>query len=289
GEAERLSRLYQPDLMGELLLARGNLFLARGDLPAAENAYLQSLRFARANKQSFLTLKSLGSLGWVSMEEEHYDESIDWDTEALSLGRSLNARIAIEKVLGNEGWNYYKMGDLDNALLLLQQAKEAAHRLSGTKDEMTWTRDIGAVEIGQRAYLAAERDYQEALRLARQMDNKAGAAVCLYSLASVSLYEGMSSEAKEYNREALVLAREEGDHTSELYSLRTDGYIAYSDKNFALAESDFHAVLADKAADSFLRWEAGVGLAVTYSAQQRPAYADASFRKSLATIEAARS
>jgi CHAT domain-containing protein len=289
GEAGRLSRLYQPHLTGEVLLARGNLFLARGDFPAAENAYLQSLRFARADGQAFLTLKSLGSLGWVSMEEGHYDKSIDWDTEALSLGRSLNARIAIEKVLGNEGRNYYKMGDLDNALLLLQGAKEAAHRLSGTKDEMNWARNIGAVEIAQRSYSAAERDYKEALRLATQMDDKAAAAVCLYSLASVSLYEGKNSQAREYNREAVALAREGGDHTSELYSLITEGYIECSDQNFALAESDFHAVLADKAADNFLRWEAEVGLAVTYSAQHRPAYADASFRKSLATIEAARS
>src|SRR5260370_14954182 len=157
--------------MGELLLARGNLLVARGDFHAAEAAYLHSLRLARERKQSFLTLKSLGSLGWVSMEEEHYDESIDWDTEALSLGQSLNARIGIEKVLGNEGWSYYKMGDLDNALSLLQEAKVAAQQLGGTKDEMLWIRNIGAIEIDQRSYSAAERDYREALRLARQMEN----------------------------------------------------------------------------------------------------------------------
>lgn len=289
GEAERLAKLYQPDLMGELLLARGNLFFAHGDLLAAENAYLQSLRFARANKQSFLTLKSLGSLGWVSMEEEHYDESIDWDTEALRLGRSLNARIAIEKVLGNEGRNYYKMGDLDNALLLLQQAREAAHRLSGTKDEMTWTQNIGAVEIAQQSYSAAERDYREALRLAREMDNKAAAAVCLYSLASVNLYEGKSSEAKEYNREAADLAREAGDHTSELYSLITNAYIAYSDKSFGVAESEFHAVLEDKTADNFLRWKAQGGLTGVYAEENRPADADAYFRKEIMTLSASRS
>ena len=146
GEAERLAGLHQPELMGEVLLGRGNLLFARGDLRSAENAYLQALRFARDNKQSFLTLKSLGSLGWVTMEEERYDESIDWDTDALSLGRSLNARIAIEKVLGNEGWNYYKMGDLDNALSLSQQAKLDAQQLGGSKDEMLWIRNIGAIE-----------------------------------------------------------------------------------------------------------------------------------------------
>ena len=289
GEAQHLAGLYQPDLMGELLLARGNLFLARGDLPAAENSYLQSLRFARENKQSFLTLKSLGSLGWVSMEQEHYDESIDWDTEALGLGRSLNARIGIEKVLGNEGWNYYKMGDLDNARSLLEEAKEAAHKLGGSKDEMLWIRNIGAIEIAQRSYFAAERDYQEALRLAREMENKAVAAVCLHSLASIKLYEGKTGEATAYNREAVLLAREGGDHTSELYSLITDGYIAYGDKNFPLAESDFQAVVADKSADNFLRWEAEASLTGVYAEENRPADADASFRKEMVTLSASRS
>ncbi len=289
GEAERLAGLHQPELMGEVLLGRGNLLFARGDLRSAENAYLQALRFARDNKQSFLTLKSLGSLGWVTMEEERYDESIDWDTDALSLGRSLNARIAIEKVLGNEGWNYYKMGDLDNALSLSQQAKLDAQQLGGSKDEMLWIRNIGAIKISQRDYSAAERDYQEALRLARQMDNKAVAAVCLYSLASVKVYEGKTNEATAYNRQALALAQETDDHTSELYSLITGGYIAYAEKDFSPAESDFRAVIDDKRADNYLRWEAEASLSAVYVEENRQADAEAYFRKELMTLSASRS
>lgn len=289
GEAERLAQLHQPQLMGEVFLGRGNLFLARGELGTAESAYRQALRFAREKKQTFLTLKSLGSLGWVTMEEERYDESIDWDTEALSLGRSLNARIAIEKVLGNEGWNYYKMGDLDNALSLSQQAKLDAQQLGGSKDEMLWIRNIGAIEISQRAYSAAERDYQGALRLARQMDNKAVAAVCLYSLASVKLYEGKTSEATAYNQEAAALARETGDHTSELYSLITAGYIEYVKKNFSPAESDFRTVMEDKSADNYLRWEAEASLTAVYVEENRPSDAEAHFRKEIKTLSASRS
>jgi CHAT domain-containing protein len=287
--AEQLAQSRRSKLQGEVFLARGTLLVLQGDPSSAQASFHKALQEAQHNADPFLEARASGSLGLVSMNEEHFDESIDWYTQSLKVSQSLDARIITEKTLGNMGWNYYKMGDLDNALLLLQQAKEAAQRLSGTKDEMIWTRNIGAVELAQRSYSAAGRDYEEALRLARQIDDKAAAAVCLYSLASVSIQEGKSSEAKEYNREALVLAHEGEDHTSELYSLRTDGYIAYSDKNFALAESDFHAVLADKAADKFLRWEAEGGLTGVYAEENRPATADEYFRKEIMTLSASRS
>jgi CHAT domain-containing protein len=287
--AEQLAQSRRSKLQGEVSLARGTLHFLQGNFPPAQASFHAALQDAQQNGDLFLESRASGSLGLVKMSQEHFDESIDWYTKSLKVSQSLDARIVTEKTLGNMGWNYYKMGELDNALLLLQQAKEAAQRLSGTKDQMVWTRNIGAVEIAQRSYSAAGRDYKEALRLARQLDDKAAAAVCLYSLASVSLEEGKSSEAKEYNREAVVLAREGGDHTSELYSLRTDGYIAYRDKNFALAESDFHAVLADKAADNFLRWEADGGLTGVYAEENRPADADAYFRKEIMALSASRS
>jgi CHAT domain-containing protein len=287
--AERLAKSDAPSLLGEVFLSDGNLSVARGDYPAAEADFRRSLQFAREQNQTFLRLKALGSLGFVAMQQEHYDESIDWDNEALNLAQTLGAQIAIEKILGNEGWSYYKMGDLESAILLLEEAKDGAQRSGGSKDEMIWVRNIGTVEIAERSYPAAERDYQEALRLARQMENKAVAVVCLYSLASVKLYEGKSDEASAYNREAIELARATGDHTSELYSLITGGYIAYGDKRFPLAESDFRAVLTDKSVDNYLRWESEAGLATLYAAENRPVDAEAYFRKEILTLSASQS
>ncbi len=286
--AQQLAESYDPASLGEVALGRGNLFVTRNDYPAAEEAYRQSLEFARSRNQPFLRLKALGSLGLTSMQQEHYDEAIDWDTEALNLARSLDAQIAVEKVMGNEGWNYYKMGDLETARSLLVQAKQAAHDLGGIKDETIWIRNMATVEIAQRSYPEAERNYQEALRLARQMENKAVAVVCLYSLANVKLYEGKNDEAEAYNQEAMALARAAHDHTSELYALITGGYIAVAGNNFPLAESDFHSVLADKNADGYLRWEAQAGLTGVYADANRPADADRYFRKEIMTLSASR-
>jgi tetratricopeptide (TPR) repeat protein len=270
GEAEHLARLYEPHLMGELLLARGNLFLGRGDFPSAENAYRESLRFARENQQSFLTLKSLGSLGWVSMEEEHYDESIDWDTQALELSRTLDARTATEKVVGNMGRSYYKMGDFDRALSLLQEAEDASIQLGVNKDELIWLMNIAEIEYGQGLYAAAERDFQQGLFLARKLENRTSIATCLSNVAVVELKEHKYDAAEQHSREALAIERKDGDRLRWLQSLITDAYVAADKNDFGAAESDLTQVIREKNLDRYLTRQAEAGFADVYAAQNRP-------------------
>ncbi len=288
-KAERVSRLYQPDLMGEILLGRGNLFLARGDLPSAENAYLQSLRLARENKQSFLTLKSLGSLGWVSMEEEHYDQSIDWDIKALEMARALGARVAIEKVTGNMGRSYFKMGDFERASSLLTEAKDASIQLSANKDEMLWLMNIGEIEYAQERYPPAERDFQQGLVLARRLENRASIATCLSNLAVVELKERKYDAAEEHNREALAVEHQDGDRPRWLQSMITDADIAADENDFGAAEQALTQVIREKNLDGYLTRQAETSFADVYSAQNEPRHAEVHFRKAMATIEAARS
>jgi CHAT domain-containing protein/Flp pilus assembly protein TadD len=289
GEAEHLARLYEPHLMGELLLARGNLFLARGDFPSAENAYRESLRFARENQQSFLTLKSLGSLGWVSMEEEHYDESIDWDTQALELSRTLDARTATEKVVGNMGRSYYKMGDFDRALSLLQEAEDASIQLGVNKDELIWLMNIAEIEYGQGLYAAAERDFQQGLFLARKLENRTSIATCLSNVAVVELKEHKYDAAEQHSREALAIERKDGDRLRWLQSLITDAYVAADKNDFGAAESDLTQVIREKNLDRYLTRQAEAGFADVYAAQNRPTDAEVHFHKAMVAIEAARS
>jgi CHAT domain-containing protein len=288
-EADRLARSYQPDLLGEVALSRGNLAVARGSWASAEAAFLQSFQFARQNNQTFLTLKALGSLGFVSMREEQYDKAIDWDTQALELSRSMSARIVTEKVEGNLAWNYYRMGDLEKSLSLSTDAKGIAIQLGADKDEMLWLRNIGTIEGGQRDYQAAENDYLAALDLANKLGNKGVAGECLHNLAIVELKSGNYDEAERHVSEALNLEYGSNDRSMELYSVMTKGYIEGEKKEFGPAESDFRQVIGDRSSDTYLRWQAEVGLAKVYADANQPMYADEYFRKAMATIEAARS
>jgi CHAT domain-containing protein len=287
--ADQLARSDAPDLLGEIVLGRGTLEVLRGNPQAAEHAFRQSLQIALATNQKFLQARALGSLGLVAMKQERYDESIDWNAQALALSQSLGARTATEKILGNTGWSYYAMGDLDRALSLYTQAKDAAAQLGVTTDEALWLTNIGNVEYDQRSYAAAERDYQLALALARKLENKSATANCLNNLAHVALMEKKYGLAGEYNRQALALERESKDRSLELYSLITESYIAAGQKDFPRAEVDLREVLREKTSDSYLHWQAEYALANVCAAENRPARAEKHFRKTLSTLETVRS
>jgi CHAT domain-containing protein/tetratricopeptide (TPR) repeat protein len=288
-QAEHLAKSYQPDLLGEVYLSRGNLALACNDYPAAEPAFRRALQFSLEMKQSFLRLRALGSLGFVSMQKGHYDESIDWDTQALELSKFLGARIAGEKVEGNLAWNYFTMGDLEKALSLSIEAKNVATQSGAEKDAMLWLRNIGTIEYTQRDFSAAETDYLGSLVLARKLENETTAAECLNNLAHVELKKGRFDLAAKYNREALGLERANHDRSSELYSLITDGYIVADKNDFATAESDLIQVIREKTQDRYLIRQAEAGLAEVDVAMNKPASAEVHFQKAMATIEAARS
>ena len=288
-QAEQLATSHQRDLLGEVYLSRGNLALARNDYAAAESAFRRALQFALEMKQSFLRLRALGSLGFVSMEKGHYDESIDWDTQALELSKSLGARIVGEKVEGNLAWNYFTMGDLEKALSLSTEAKNVATQSGADKDAMLWLRNIGTIEYTQRDFSAAETNYLQSLDLARKLENNTTAADSLNNLAHVELKKGDYDLASKYNGAALGLERLNNDRSSELYSLITDGYIAADKNDFATAESDFTRVIREKTQDRYLVRQAEAGLADVYVATKKPADAEIHFQRAMATIEASRS
>jgi CHAT domain-containing protein len=287
--AEQLAHSNQPDLLGEIAISRGTLAFLRRDYGGAESAFHESLRIARARHQSFLEAKSLGSLGLVTMREERYDESIDWDDQALELSRSLGARTATAKILGNIGWDYYKMGDHDAALEHFLQARKDSAELGLQRDEFVWITNVGNVEYDQRSYAPAQRDFNAALTLARTLEDKSGTSVCLNNLALVELSEGNYDEAERDNRESLALKRATGDRGAELNSILTDGRIAEGKKDYKRAESDWGEVIGDRSADSSLRWQAEAAMAETYAVEKRTVDAQTHFLRAMATIDAARS
>ncbi len=288
-QAEQLAETDQPSLLGEVLVGRGTLAFMRGNLAGARADFHHALDFARQSHQTFLEARALGSLGLVAQQQEHYDESIDWYTQSISLSRTLGARAITAKTLGNMGWSYYRMGDGDEALALSVEAKNAAVELGVDKDEMLWLRNIGTIEGGRRSYTAAAHDYLLALKLANKLENKAVAGECLHDLAIVEFEDGNYDDAERHVRQALELENASHDRPMELYSIMTRGYIEAGIKDYSRAVSDFNEVIDDESSDTYVRWQAEVGLAKVYVDEKRPAKSEEYFRRAMATIEAARS
>lgn len=204
-QAQALAQAYHPELLGEVALRKGTLASLQGEAKTAESAYRDTLRIARDQKDAVLEVAALGSMGLVATQQEHYDESIEWNRDALRLSQSVGAKDSESYILGNLGWSYFEIGDYEKALELLEQAEGASGAAGSVGAQVDWLIEISGVDYYLHNYAAAEKEAQRALKLAHLLDQKAEIRDCLNSLSNVALRRKQFDVAEKYNEEALSI------------------------------------------------------------------------------------
>jgi len=76
---------------GELMLARGTLAASEDKLPAARLALRAALAIARSLHDRYLESTVDLNLGWLELQVEHFDESVDWSAKAYQISKELGA------------------------------------------------------------------------------------------------------------------------------------------------------------------------------------------------------
>jgi CHAT domain-containing protein len=284
-EAESLARANQPNLLGQIALRKGTLAFLRGNAPRARSEYLKALGIARNIHDPFLEGSSLGNLGLVSTKMEHYDESIDWNQQALKLSQTTGASGSTAVILGNMGWSYLEMGDYDNALAFFRQADAASGKAGSLSAQLEWKINMGNVYSSQANYDLAERAYQDALGLANKLNDDGAKAECFENIAVVALGRGQLDKALNYNEQVAPLVHA---HSDLVVSSVVAGRIHAMKHDYAQAQVVFNSVIRDEEAPTSLRWEAQARLARVYASDGKPADADQQFRHALNTIANAR-
>lgn len=287
-QAEALARQFHPELLGEVALRKGTLAFWQDDISGAGASYRVALQIARAQKDQFLETAALGSLALVATRQAHYDESIEWNREALQLSQSVGARSSAIYIEGNLGWSYLELGDYDNAVARFREAEDSSVKEGLIGSQLDWKTNIGAVDLYLRDYAAAERESLDALGLARRLGEKELIIECLNTLSDIALYQNRDDVADQYNGEALRLSRSSNDHLGELSSSIIQGRIESARRNREKAEQLLKGVIAGPAASASLRWEAEFRLATVYEDAGRLADAESEFRKSINAVESAR-
>jgi CHAT domain-containing protein len=283
-EAEALASILHSSLRGDVAQARGTLELDRRKYPEAAVAFRNVLAFAQHHNQPFLETLALGSLGNVSMWQEHYDEAIDWFKAALEKARALGSLSSESRALGNMGWNYSVVGDFDNAEASLAQAQSKAGQAGLTDNQTYWLNSLGEVYFRQRRYGAAEQTSGKALNLARGRDDKNTLTQCLNTLSEIELATGRFDLAEQHNQEAAAIENAGLDHFGVQYSQLIAGRIAAGKKQFSQAEAIFRKIIADPAVETPLKWQAESRLAQVYAAENQPAKAEREFRRAISAI-----
>lgn len=286
-DAQSQARSFQPSVLGDVALARGNLEWASGNYSAAEAEYRSARDIARQQNLPYLEINSAGDLGNVAMKLEHYDEAIEWFKLALAKSEALQTLFSMQLSLGNIGWNYSVVGDFDSAEAMLKQAEETARRAGMTGNRIYWLNALGDVYYQQHRYTEAEAASSRALDLARNRDDKNTVTECLNTLSEIELATGNLDLAEKHNQEAAAIENAGLDRSGVQFSQVISGRIAAGKKQFAQAEAAFQKILADPSAETSLKWQAESRLAQVYAAENQPAQAEREFRRAINTIREA--
>lgn len=288
-EATRRCEASDCSALGELLAARGFFEVERGDYREAQTVFEKVLLLARRGNDSFLEARALLQLSYATLQQEHFDESIDWSNLAYETGKKLGAQSIVLNSVGNLGWANFKTGDSEGALELLLQAEKRSEQLGLVGNQGAWLTAAGYVYVDQSNFAAAEDSYRKALDLATQINSKEDILNAQISLAFVSVLTGKLDLARQYSDQAVASARADGNRVDELYPLFTKGQVEARRGNPPQAEAIFSEVANDPKVDPSLKWAAQHELANLYADQHQPSKAQAAYLTTLTTFETARS
>jgi tetratricopeptide (TPR) repeat protein len=222
-EAQKVCGASSTASCGDVLQARGVLADEQDQLASAENLYQLSLAFARTHHDSFLESTSLLNLGNESLNQGRFDEAIDRSEAGYRVAKTADAKVPELVMLGNIGWAYYRLGDSEKALELLTESENAAAQAGDFFEEENSLTDIGYIYMDARKFDLAGRSFQTALQIAEGIKAQQDIYNVLRVLARLSLQTGDADGAGRYAQQALSMARENGNHTEELYPQLVQG------------------------------------------------------------------
>jgi CHAT domain-containing protein/Tfp pilus assembly protein PilF len=273
----------------EVLNAQGIIEINQGNFSAAERVLQAGLEEARVNDDRFLQTQTLMNLGIVSLRQDHYEDALARFGDASSLARSIGAKLALEKAIGNSGHIYYEIGDFSRSLDNYREAEKQAAELGVPKDQVLWLNNAGRSEyvLGDRD--AARQFYERSLSLARSIQNEKAVLDLHVDLGYLLLQLKDIHAAETHIREAVRMAALRKNDRDELEPMLLDALLldARGEKQSATkALLDFEAKAANVPS---LRWEAENDLARIYTETGRLGAADHWFRRAIDTFQRRRS
>ena len=286
-EAEHLASSHQPQLLCEVLNARGALEIDEKKFASADETLHQALALSRRLGNSRQEASILLNLALVATSQERYDEAIDLSQAALQLSRSLRMQSLVATILGNLGWAYFQLGDFNNALEFYKEGAEQSERSGLSGYTAYWFTGVANTYVMLRDYRSAEELAKSTLQRARSLNDAETITASLNALAEITLRLGRPDEAERYNQEAIQMEEKGLDHFGVQESLLLSGRIEMGKRHFGQAEKVFLRVMQDPGIETPLKWEVKARLATLHDAEGLTVKAEQEYQEAIKTIEKA--
>jgi CHAT domain-containing protein len=293
--AQAARRAGSQSLITQTELARGNSLVRLGIVEEAGTVFLDALRQARLQGDTYNEARALGNLGYLRMSEARYDEAIPFFHQADVLFERIPSRRFIARTLDNLGLCEFQLGETKKALPLYEEAGNRASSAALWSDEQVSLGRVGdCYYYGNGDFKDAVVYYRRALEIARRTQDEYWIANWLYQLASTSVDAGDLANAEQYNNEALALQEEMQNPVERLYPLLNSAQIAVARHQTDQAKKIYESIIASAAGETGLRnpellIEARSGMAQLMAKTGRLREAEDQFRKTLDAINTTRS
>ncbi len=284
-QADRLCSKRSLAKCGEVLSAHAILAIKSGRLAEARVYFLDALAFARSHNDRWLQATTTLNLGYIAMQEDHYDEAVDWFRSAYQDGVSFGYKNVVQGAAGNLGWAYYQLGDSERALDQFRQAEASAEELGIVRYQLKWLSTTGYVYQDSRDWARALDAYRKSLVLAQQIGSREDILNALEDLAAASVESGELDKASGYVDRASQL--ESGGHESANLH-ETKCMLSAARHQNAQAESCFRVIRSDESVLATLRLDAGYRLAELFESEGNTKGAEETYRSALNMFQSAR-
>ncbi len=289
GEAERMCEGKSYSSCGAVPGALGEMEMQRGQFARAQTSFEQALSLARTRGDLSWQANALLDLSHSADEQTHFDEALDYASEAHQIADSQSLGDVAQKSLGNMGWAYYKLGEPEKAGKLFSEAEDKAEKFGEVASQVGWLVNMGYIDMEEGRRPAAEQSFYRSLDLAQKINSRENIIDSLTALAVVCEQTSKLDDAKHYADEALRMATEDGNKVDQAYPKLVQGRIAAQQHDPVAAQNALEEVVDSKDSPVFLKWEAQRSLARLYEDEHQNKGADREYRAALNTFEGARS
>lgn len=197
---------------GKVLTNLGLAYVRRHQQERAIENFQQALTIANQVGDLASAASALSNLAVVFRDDQ---KEIDYSKRALVIRRKIGDREGEATDLNNLGVAYLRIGQLEDALVHLEEARSIRREMGDRFGEGTQLVNIGLAHVHLGRVDEAIAIFEQALSLSHESRDRRTEGRATGNLGAVYLRSGHTQKAIDYLQRALVISRELGNRENE--------------------------------------------------------------------------